>query len=86
MTPFTDFGSHWNETNLGKLEALQSQVTFTRATSDAPYQQPAQLSGIIALWPSTQMARYFYMIPIILVKQNICTTSPLPKANAAIIP
>ncbi len=45
MTPFTDFGSHWNETNLGKLKTLQSQVTFTRATSDLPYQQPAQLSG-----------------------------------------
>lgn len=45
MTPFQDFGSHWNESNLAKLKSLQAKVSFARATSDQPYQQPAQLSG-----------------------------------------
>ncbi|KRO18218.1 DUF1273 domain-containing protein [Lacticaseibacillus saniviri] len=45
MTPFTDFGSRWQEDNQDKLSALKAQVDFTASVSQAPYQKPAQLSG-----------------------------------------
>ncbi|WP_461214274.1 SLOG family protein [Lacticaseibacillus sp. GG6-2] len=45
MLPFTDFGHQWNDDNQAKLHSLQKRVTFTSATSQAPYSRPAQLSG-----------------------------------------
>lgn len=43
MTPFADFGQNWNETNQAALALVRSQVDFSAAISQQPYQSPQQL-------------------------------------------
>ncbi len=63
MTPFTDFGSRWQEDNQDKLSALKAQVDFTASVSQAPYQNRHSSVAICNSCSSTRTARYCCMIP-----------------------